>query len=315
MATTTGPAGFSVVASAPSARLQFVRFLNATTGILVARPEANATTWPLFRTDDGGATWVTSTTPTPVAGDYPLTCTQVGNTFWVSTYLGYVLRSTDEGRTWTSADTGLGTSLREVSFRSVLNGLAFGDAGQLRRTSDGGQNWIMVTPQGPLRLTKATAVEGSAGTYLSVAGEWNSAQNGTSISTDDGATWVEVESSINMQRLVSREGVVYGTGFPFGNNTTMTLYKYASPLSTRARQQERASFCFPNPTADVINLPAASETRTVRLYDAVGRLHRTWELDRAENVLHLDGVALGVYQLHLFEQNKAIRVQQIVVQR
>ena len=316
LSTTTGPGGFSVVRSAPNAKFRFVRFVNATNGILVGIPATGATTWPLFWTTNGGTTWASATTLAIVAGDYPTNCTQADGVTWVSTRLGYVLRSTDGGQTWSSSNTGLGNSLREVCFRNASNGLAFGTAGQLRSSGDGGQTWTLVTPQGPLHLNCAVAIPGSAGTYLTGAGQFGSTLSGTSISTDNGATWVGLESSIFMLRLAaSGTQGVYGCGLDRNNGYRGNLYRYNGVLSTRTKPQVVKSLCFPNPATEVLHLPAADHARTARLYDVAGRLQRSWQVGRGEQVLSLTGVAAGSYQLQLTEQDQAVRVQHIVVQR
>ncbi|UOG76280.1 T9SS type A sorting domain-containing protein [Hymenobacter tibetensis] len=308
-ATTSGPAGLVQVATAPTANLRFVRFANATNGLLVGQPVAGATSWPLFYTRDGGATWTSAPAPAPSAGDLARSCTQVGNSYWVSTVLGNVLRSTDGGQSWTSADTGLGSSLREVAFRDALHGLAFGTAGQLRRSTDGGQTWTAITPQGPLRRTTAVAIEGSAGTYLSGTSDVTDlASNGTSISNDDGATWYSLESSTVSQRLAAKgANSVYSGGINL-------VYRYSGPLAAKAKAQAATALGYPNPANDVLYLPASPPASTAQLYDMTGRLQRTWQLGTGENSLRLHGIGAGVYQLRVVAQDQPVRVQQLVVQ-
>jgi photosystem II stability/assembly factor-like uncharacterized protein len=201
----------------------------------------------------------------------------------------------------------MGNNLREVAFRDALNGLAFGKTGQLHRTTDGGQSWTVITPQGPLRLSTAVAVEGSTGTYLSGNGSISSSLVGTSISNDDGATWSSLESSTYSLKLAARAGSVY-------SGSINVVYRYGTPLAATAKPQLTSVFCYPNPASDVLHVPASPHSGTVQLYDVTGRPQRTWKLTSGENRLSLLGLAAGIYQLHLVQQDQPTRVQRIVIQ-
>jgi photosystem II stability/assembly factor-like uncharacterized protein len=124
---------------------------------------------------------------------------------WTGTTAGRVLRSADDGRTWTVAETGLATSqsagIFSVAFRDASHGVVVG--GDYRKeseavenvawTSDGGTTWSVVkdhsvsgfrsvvafvaTARGPKRALMAIGPTGA---------DW---------SDDDGRTWAAVESA------------------------------------------------------------------------------------------------------------------------
>lgn len=71
---------------------------------------------------------------------------------WACGYNGYVVRTTDGGRTWQGSivpyNGRMGGHLESVQFLDVLNGYTSGPAGVFRST-DGGVTWVDVTPLFP----------------------------------------------------------------------------------------------------------------------------------------------------------------------
>lgn len=96
----------------------------------------------LLRSSDGGETWVAVTPPGTGRGNSSITRVDPTTAVAVSDY-GDIWRSTDAGRTWTLALTGIGTLPYgwRVSFVTGLDGWVVGPDGLVLRTTDGGATW------------------------------------------------------------------------------------------------------------------------------------------------------------------------------
>ena len=64
-----------------------------------------------------------------------------GGTFWVVGDGGAILRSTDDGVSWSAQPSGTHENLYAVHFADALHGAAVGRRGTVVVTSDGGQQW------------------------------------------------------------------------------------------------------------------------------------------------------------------------------
>jgi photosystem II stability/assembly factor-like uncharacterized protein len=124
---------------------------------------------------------------------------------WIGTTAGRVLRSLDDGRTWTVAETGLATSqsagIFSIAFRDADHGVVVG--GDYRKesaavdnvawTADGGATWSVVKEQGlsGFRSVVAFVASPSRSSQALIA----IGPTGADWSDDDGRTWSVVEAT------------------------------------------------------------------------------------------------------------------------
>lgn len=120
-----------------------------------------------------------------------------GGRIWIGTTKGRVLRSTDDGRTWSVAPTpvvtGEATGIFSIAFRDALHGVVVGGNYQqettadrnVALTSDGGATWRAVAEGGGLSGYRSVVTRwaGMAGHWLAVG------PAGSDWSTDDGRSW------------------------------------------------------------------------------------------------------------------------------
>ena len=298
---TTGIAGFATVKVPVGAGedLRFVRGFSAAVALAAVMASPGATTWPFLRTTNGGQSWLPVAQPPALTpGDELRKGVLLGNQLWITTKLGNVLYTFDQGQTWQSSASGLGANLRNVVFRDSQHGLAYG-ADQLRRTTDGGQTWTTFAYTGPARTSSITAVPGALASYLSVA------DNGTASSTDDGVTWVNLEStsahSIVTASSPTRAWTTMDAPY-FSLSGTLARYVGAA-LPTRA-STENGTFVYPNPTAGSVHLPAAGTYQRAIVYDMLGKQRLTTTLQRAgTSELPLAELGAGVYEVVLIGIN------------
>ena len=143
----------------------------------------------------------------PGEGAYAASGTNVTLTaghMWIGTTAGRVLRSADDGRTWTIATTGVATGgsagIFSVAFRDALHGVVVGGDYQQESaavdnaawTSDGGATWTLVKGRGLSGFRSVVA-------FVSVADRPNATAliaigpTGADWSDDDGRTWTRIE--------------------------------------------------------------------------------------------------------------------------
>jgi hypothetical protein len=134
-----------------------------------------------------------------------------------------VLRSLDDGRTWTVAATGLATGpsagIFSVAFRDKDHGVVVGGdyrqesaaADNVAWTADGGTTWSLVKSHGLSGFRSVVAVVGAAAGKSAliaigpIGADW---------SEDDGRTWTPIECQGFDTFSVSRDGRV---GWAAGN--------------------------------------------------------------------------------------------------
>jgi photosystem II stability/assembly factor-like uncharacterized protein len=303
-----------------------IRFFDANNGVVVGNPVNGR--FEVYTTSNAGAIWTAvpvANTPAQQDQDelpFPLpVVAQSGNSIWIGTDEGRVLRSTDRGLTWAASATGL-PSLEAVAFRDAQNGLAMEQEGDYVRSTDGGVTWAQLNPIGPARSIGLDNIPGTR-TYVSTG--FGDFDPGSSYSTDDGQTWTAIESTINhalvdfVSPTVGWSGglVVDADGDAVGGNG---MNKYVGqPLATNAALAARLGInAYPNPAPDgrfLVKAAGLKAATPVRVVDNLGRLvlTQTWTSPAlAPLTLNLSLQAPGVYVLELNTPEGLVR-QKLVV--
>lgn len=103
----------------------------------------------ILYTSDGGANWSSRNSPSGDAGIIRevefydgLNGIAVG---YSSPSVGFIMKTTDGGNSWTNIDTNIAGGLNAVSFKDNLIGVAVGSSGSIYRTVDGGNSWTQIT--------------------------------------------------------------------------------------------------------------------------------------------------------------------------
>lgn len=303
-----------------------VRFFDALNGVAVGNP--NNGRFEIYTTSNAGETWTAipaANAPQPqgledLVSGIPIVA-QAGNSIWVGTDEGRMLRSTDRGLTWAVEATGL-EYLGGVAFRDALNGLAMDEDGSYVRTTNGGATWARINPAGAVRVIGLDNVPGTR-TYVSTG--FGAYGPGSSYSTDDGQTWVPIESTVN-HALVDFVGpsvgwaagvAIDGAGDLNGGNG---MNKYTGiTLATNAALAARLGVtAFPNPAPDgrfLVRAGGLKGATPTRVLDGLGRtvLAETWTSPAlAPLALDLSEQPTGVYVLELTTPEGLVR-QKLVV--
>lgn len=157
----------------------------------------------IFRTDDGGATWVRQDAGTK-RPFLAMSCLDA-QTAWIAGKEGIVYATTDGGGTWTRLETGANRHLFTLEFVTRERGHGAGDFGTMIHTEDGGKTWTsMRVPESVVLPDSAldTGVEpGDVNLYSLSYGDpdhvWAVGEFGIVIaSTDGGRTWQQQHSPV-----------------------------------------------------------------------------------------------------------------------
>jgi photosystem II stability/assembly factor-like uncharacterized protein len=178
----------------------------------------------ILRTDDG-RTWtrvLASGLPPALPGEGAYAASGsniaiVGDNVWIGTSRSRVLRSPDDGRTWTAEQTPLPTSdsagIFSIAFRDSTRGLVVGGDFQkvteavnnAAMTIDGGRTWTSV--YGLLGYRSAVAHVGRNHTWVAVG------PSGSDVSRDDGRSWSPIPGpGFHAVAAVPRSEMVWAVG-------------------------------------------------------------------------------------------------------
>ena len=165
--TINGGSSWSSVYSITGAFIGGIQMKNTLEGYAVGSPIEGR--WLVLKTTNGGITWDSlKTAPAQIADDYgPVGMQLLGDTLWFGTFSGSIYRSTDLGKTWTSATTSGSTSFGP-HFNSAAKGLLgnFSD-GSFYKSTDGGATWIKAQSS---VYHKATCISGLGDKFWATTG-------------------------------------------------------------------------------------------------------------------------------------------------
>ena len=131
-------------------------------------------------------------TRVPVDRMQIMSLTRAGNALVAGGELGFLLRSTDEGKTWETAkvEPQRRAPVTTIHFLDDTHGMAVGHEGQILRTSDGGKTWQELHFDEEHGAPLMDIRRLPSGAWLAV-GAFSRALR----STDDGQTWEQIDTT------------------------------------------------------------------------------------------------------------------------
>jgi hypothetical protein len=303
--TTVGESWFNVV-----------HFFNANVGLTMGDPEGGE--FEIYKTINGGTDWTRiagSALPNPLSGEYGYNggYAAAGGSFWFTTNKGRVYRTTDQGVTWTVAqapitDFGGAAQNGRIYFSDANNGYLQKNvvAGAVTTrtyatTTNGGTTWSTPVPFTGTRFI----LNYIPGTTTMVATS-AAAPVGTSVSTDNGATWTDIEPTGIEQRGASAF-LNLTTGWCAGFSTdalTDGVYKLTGTLGTQNFENATKFKVYPNPASSIVTISAANvDSYKLSVTDITGKVVMTKSLNGIENTLDISSLSTGAYFFELSSDN------------
>jgi photosystem II stability/assembly factor-like uncharacterized protein len=297
---------------AGSSFLNAVYFWNANVGVAYGDPEG--TEYEIWRTTDGGTNWTRvpgASIANPLSGEYGYNSSPIaaGGTLWFPTNKGRLYRTTDQGATWTASQaplTDFGAALPANSgsaiFSSATNGYLLKTSGTVAvpvytyyTTTNGGQNWSAGTTfTGTRRILNYIP-----GTTTIVATS-QADPVGTSISTDNGASWIEVETA---EQRGAAAFLNLTTGWCAGFSAdalTDGVFKLTGTLGTQNFENATKFKVYPNPASSMVTISAANaDSYKLSVTDITGKVVMTKSLSGIENTLDISSLSTGAYFFEL----------------
>lgn len=280
----------------------------------------------MYRTTNGGTTWTAvAGRPAPVGAEYSYVAMKevLGNTIWMGTDIGRILRSSDRGVTWTgffspALDFGGVTTVGSsgaFAFSSVNTGLLItvdNGTAALYSSADGGATWAPVAPTGPWYYGDVTYVPGTANTYVST-GITNAdpTMTGSSYTTDGGLTWTAIDNGEQRGKAVFLNPTTGWAGqFSDGPTGTTGILKFSGSLLGVSDNAVKSSLKIsPNPAVDVVTVTANKEIKSVSIIDLSGKKVKT---EVTSGKVNVSSLAKGTYILQVNYGNGGVENTKLI---
>ncbi len=306
------PTGFT----SPTSFVNFVHFFDANNGFSEGDPISGE--FEIYRSTDGGDSWTLvpgANIANPLTGEFCYNGGNVviGSNIWLPSNRGRILRSTDMGMTWTASQaplTDFSSTVQsgQMYFSNASIGYLLKTVGTTLTyytTTDGGVTW-----SAPASFTGTRRILNYIPGTTTIVATSAAAPTGTSISINNGATWIDVES--DEQRGASAF-LNATTGWCAGfstNPTTDGIFKLTGPLGNAAFESTSKFIVYPNPANNSITLASSDiESYQLSVTDLSGKVLIQKSLNGIENTLDISSLSNGVYFFTLNSSDKVETVK------
>ncbi len=287
---------------APASFINFVHFFDANNGFAAGDPINNE--FEIYTSTDGGENWTLvpgANIPAPLSGEYGYNGGNVviGNTIWMPTNRGRILKSTDQGVTWTVTQAPItdfgGTAQNgRLSFSDANNGCLLKTVGTTYTyytTTNGGTTWSAgSTFTGDYRLLTYVP-----GTLTIVSTSQATGLSGSAYSSNNGLTWTDID--FGTQRGVS--AFLNGTtGWCAGFSTDATtggIFKFDGSLSNESFDATTTFKVYPNPASSLVTISSDIDAFVVSVTDLTGKVVLEKSMSGIENTVDVSSFTSGVY--------------------
>lgn len=304
-----------------------VYFWDTNNGVCAGDPASGY--FEIYTTVNGGTNWTrvsSSNIPTPLEGEYGYTriYETYGNTIWMGTNKGRLLRSSDKGLTWGTVafqtpctdfgDIDLGASF---SFQSETSGIMVGKDWSVYRTNDGGATWTPVATDGTIRNGDVTYVEGTNNLLVNIGEDFIDGFRGSSVSSDNGTTWQDVGQEIDAVSAVEFYDLTHGLASGFtASPVSGGIYRWVGDLNeflaTVDFQSAKAFTASPNPTSGDLSI-AGKNISNVAVYDILGKQVANTNFGSLNEVkINLANLNSGVYMVKVTNNEGASATIKVV---
>src|SRR5579862_7991989 len=128
---------------------------------------------------------------------------------------GTIIRSTDDGVTWTSLWSQSATNFWAVSFPDSMHGVVVGDSGIVLTTTDGGTSWTKIIVNPSASFYSVSFTDPNTGTVVGDSGRIYRTTNGTTFTAQTSGTIDELNGvkffDTNHGSIASSDSGIYTT--------------------------------------------------------------------------------------------------------
>ncbi len=265
-------------------------FFNAKDGVVFGDPEGGY--FEIYTTSDSGNTWSrvpSANIPARLPNEYGLTFygDQYQNTVWMGVTTwdasfanitnSRLFRSDDKGLTWYVKNSNMPLSQNDVTmrFRDANVGL-MKTYGSLYRTIDGGGTWTQFNYCSTWYASNLDYIPGTSSSWISSGGALGT-QPGTSISPDDGTTWVPIDAGTKHTCVkMTSDHHGYSGGVSTGSGTDgVFTFNGITGINENNNSNQQWSI-YPNPVSDKIYIKSEKQYKSnkinLSIYDIDGRV-------------------------------------------
>ncbi|MGC4040951.1 MAG: T9SS type A sorting domain-containing protein [Flavobacterium sp.] len=305
-------------------RFNGVHFFDTNVGLTIGNPTGSGANkrFEVYRTTDGGDTWtkLTAAALTPLSNEYGYSngFVAVGDVFWFTTSKGRLIKSIDRGITWnasnsptadfggytvpgTSATVHFSNTSTGYLLKTVITGASpnYVYTRTFYTTIDGGQSWSAGTAFTGTRFI----LNYIPGTTTIVATSLT-APIGTSISTNNGTSWTDVETADQRGAAAFLNGSI-GWCAGFSESPTVGgIYKLSAPLAVSGTTAAKFKI-YPNPANAIITIATPDvETAKLSVTDISGKTVMITSLNGMENNVDISSLSNGVYFFEINASSK-----------
>lgn len=307
----------------------FVHFFDDNVGVTGGDPAPAGSDFEIYTTTNGGAAWTRvagANIPDPLPGEFGYTriyettpLNGGGDRFWFGTNKGRLLRSDDHGLHWevfSTPNTDFGDADLGASFAfqdQNVGYMVFKDFSQYK-TTDGGATWEATFPEGKIRSGDVCYVGGMPGVMVLIGDDTDDLR-GSSYSSDNGATWIDLEEPIDAVSAVEFYDASHGLASGFTASAVEGgIYRWINNfndiLATTVFQTGKAFNVSPNPTNGALNI-SGKGINTVEVYDLLGKQVSNTKYSTLDAVsIDLGSLNNGIYIVKVSgaEGNASIKV-------
>ncbi len=312
--------------TAASSWIDGVHFFDANNGLAFGDPVG--TSFEIYKTNDGGATWTAITSPATVTNEYGYAgnFAYAGNSFWFTTSAGKIYRTTDMGATWTKLASPLADFGAQVTTNNIGNiyfsdnntGIILGSKNyvaatattastgtfKIYTTTNGGSSWSTGVAYTGFR--NMCYIPGTTKIIATSALTTTTTSDGSSYSNDNGVTWTTIDTGI--QRL-SPAFLNATTGWCGGFNSdpfTGGVFKFSGNLINPTFDGNKSFNISPNPANALVSISSTLvDSYKLKVADLTGKIIIEKEMNGVQNTLDISALTSGMYFFTFTSDNKS----------
>lgn len=240
--------------------LNAISFYNLTTGWAVGENET------ILKTTDGGLTWVAQDGGFSI-GD--INAVYIIDEQTVYTVGGLVLKTTNGGNTWEFQTGGVGFDFDKGCFLNEQIGWVVGANQQIKKTIDGGENWIdqpQVGNSASMNINDIFFINENIGIVVS----GSNINQQVFKTTNGGLTWElqTIKCSLSFFEIGHYQNgnlLIAGAG-----GTVMSSTNFWSDITGLVEDQDNPISVYPNPSSEMLTVQVDDEILNATIYNVLG---------------------------------------------